>query len=458
MAQYNKNILHYDYQTRRRVWDSIYKRIDAPIGNPYRFAHISSHRHLRLDDQVRSFLSEDIKNRLPTNMDPCDYNSLPEEVQDGASNRSPRRPTTTTTSAIIPGPYANDDIIHSPTAQAATRPRSPISEVYHTPSQGHLRRPTKISNSPRRTQENKQSTKKPQTPTKPTTPKKTKSPKSPKTPKNKHTASKAKQVEESESSKSVNPTSTITNDSDWDEYANVASPHKEHCLLCHHYKQLNTMVADNRMNKARRLISRNNYENSLHLAARRVTDYQYILGLMEKTASVTQPIYDPADTRLWPQLAEHMAELLETRAKEEKEAMNKLLENFRRTTFVLVDRDNLYNEEDHINCPMCKELPLSGEQINVSGPMPYPAEVVLEKLTEEEREEYETWWRSLFPLSDESDESDVKDSLEESDEDKNKNTNNDMDEDMDDYMSEEEDDDWSCDVDSDIDLELFNNY
>ncbi|KAI1454749.1 hypothetical protein F4805DRAFT_438323 [Annulohypoxylon moriforme] len=494
MSPTNKNDYYYDYKTRRRVWNSIYKRIEAPVGNPYRFTHISSHLHVRLDDHVKSLLSEELKNALPRNMDPCDY-SLPKKVQDGAPNRSPRRSPKTTAGTVIPGTYANDDIIYSPTAQAATRPRAPVSEVYHTLPQGELRRPTKISNSPRQPQDkHKQSTEKPhkpngsQSPKQPQTPKcsqtleqpqtpkkpKLSFTKSPRTPENKHTAAKAGHVKKSESSQSNKSTSTKSNDSDRHTSSKNANPHKDHCRLCRLYQSINIRVATARIEHARGVVDSQSADNALLLATQRVEDFQPIMGRMENNVVISNPTYDPADTRLWSQLAKQLAELLDNLAQEEQQDKQDRLDGSRRTTFVPVDQQNFYDEENFITCPICNELPISGDQLSkTSGPRPDPEQAVIDKLTAEERQAYELWWESiirLIPLfggsEQQPEDAESPSSSEETKTDQNKQQ--DEHKDVDDkfagsfwlYSSDEDEDDDDDDDDdqSNVDLELYENY
>ncbi|KAI0885419.1 uncharacterized protein GGS22DRAFT_200300 [Annulohypoxylon maeteangense] len=401
----NKNNLRYDYQTRCRVWDSIYRRIYAPIGNPFRFSHISSHRHVRLDDRVQNHLSEDLQKTLPLNMDPYGYNPL-KKLQGGAPNRGPRPSTTTTAAAgnVIRGNYVHDDIIYSPTAQATTRARTPTSEVYQTLSLGELRRPIKISNSPRIPHGDRQPTEKPQNPKTSTKSKKSLSPKqpqtfkkpkssteSPRTPKDKIIATYAGHVE-GESSKSNPSISNTTDDSDWDD-ATVVCSHRYHCQLCRKYQRLNAIVDSIRIENASGATDGPNVKNTHFFAAQQVKDYQYILRMMERKTTVDNPTYDPADTRLWSSIAENITMMLETHERDEKQAALYLLNNFRRTTFVLVERGNVYDENNHGT--LTQELPLSGDELDLSGPMLDPEQTVIDEATDEERDRFEI---SRLPL------------------------------------------------------------
>ncbi|KAI1089947.1 hypothetical protein F5B19DRAFT_465287 [Rostrohypoxylon terebratum] len=405
--------LHFDYQTRRRVWDSIYKRIEAPIGNPYRFTNISSHRHIRLDDQVRGLLSEEVRNRLPTNMDDRDR-ILPKKVQASSPGNTPRRSGNSASDRVIPGSYANDDIIHSPTAQATARPRAPISEVYDSPLQGELLRPTKIGSSTQRAQEDNyvQSKKKPFATPQPQTPKNRKCPKPCKshrlrlaqTPETKYTSPEAKRTGDSDSQSdkqtpsgaSINSTTSVVNatynDTDWDEYATVASQHREDCSLCRHYKMVNAMVAEARAESTRRVMSKKERKSMTLLAAARVRDFERIKDLMKKWDATNNPAYDPSDSRLWSEIADLMTKLLCESAKAEKQAMANLLQNFRVTTFVPEDRDNHYSEANQIACPIVKELPLTSQDIGQFGPMPDPQQVIQYKPDEKQRNEFYAWF------------------------------------------------------------------
>lgn len=384
--------LHFDYQTRRRVWDSIYKRIEAPIGNPYRFTNISSHRHVRLDDQVRSLLSEEVKNKLPTNMDGRD-GSLPKKVQASAPDRTSSRSATPSSDRVIPGSYANDDIIHSPTAQATTRPRAPMSEVYDSPPQGELRRPTKIGGSTRRAQEsNHRQSKRMPLGTQPQTPENRKPLKHRKSHRLQDSDCQSDNETPSTSSTTsvVSVVDTTSDDTDWDEYANVASQHREDCSLCRHYKIVNTLVTDARAASARGLMSKKQRKNATLLAAARVRDFERVKDLMKKWGATKDPAYDPADTRLWSEIADLMYDLLCENEQAEKKAMADLLENFRVTTFVPEDRDNHYYEENHLACPIVKELQIALADFDLNGTMPEPQRVIQPQLTDKMREDMYT--------------------------------------------------------------------
>ncbi|KAI2463526.1 hypothetical protein F4781DRAFT_440487 [Annulohypoxylon bovei var. microspora] len=350
-APTDKNAFYYDYQTRRRVWDSIYDRIEGPVGNPYRFANISSHRHVRLDDYVRSLLGDEVEKSLPTNMDACNY-GLPKEVRAGASNRYPHRSTTSAAGRVVPGAYANDDIIHSPTAAAAAGARPPVSEVYHSARQGELRRPIKVS----KLEQEKQFVSEPYLP------------------QNNPNAIKAFQDEESES-----------DDSDWNGDDKRPSFHKIDCHLCSHFKSINIMVAAARINVARGAVDAHSVAGVPRLAAARVGDFRANMRQMEKSQAVRDRSYDPDDTRNWPQVADLMCDFLDQHKLEHKLARNAVMKNFLRTSFVRGDRDNQYLEDQEGFAD--KELPL--QCLPKEGePMPDPESVLLNKATEKEKQEY----------------------------------------------------------------------
>ncbi|OTA55239.1 hypothetical protein K449DRAFT_468968 [Hypoxylon sp. EC38] len=135
----------FEDKIKQRVWSGIYKRIGSPSSSPYRFKHISYHRHVRLDDHVRRHLSKRVREALPTNFEETDY-GLPHYLQRGACDRFPHA-VQPTTDVILRGEHAKDGLFYSPTAEIMAGPAKPVSETYYCPRRGFLQRPLRIKRS-----------------------------------------------------------------------------------------------------------------------------------------------------------------------------------------------------------------------------------------------------------------------------------------------------------------------
>ncbi|KAI1411216.1 hypothetical protein F5Y13DRAFT_165958 [Hypoxylon sp. FL1857] len=282
----------FEDKIKQRVWNGIYERIRFAIASPYRFSHISHHRHLRLDDHVQRLLSKHTTQSLPMNFEEANY-GLPRYLQEGSFNRFPRA-VKPITNVILLGQHTKNDMIYSPTAEVMAGPVKPVAETYCDPLRGHLRRPTPIRIPGDR----------PQCSSSPGT---------------SSSISDSTEADHNDSS-SDETDSDSDSGSDLGEEEYTPSSHRSHCSLCDITRKINMAVASIRVEALRGKYLPSNLPGIMERASKQFEKEWFEIQASEASRSPRYFRVNPDDERNWSALTKALLEFLTMQEQEAKKA------------------------------------------------------------------------------------------------------------------------------------------